>query len=91
MQLILWKGNNRKQRKQMLEYPIHDTVRKYESTLFMELDMLHYIPKRQEPLTEVESQPMQINVATWQWHERKLIISFQLTQLFLNHEFYHVT
>jgi hypothetical protein len=48
----------------MLEYPFHETV--YESKLFIELDMLHYISKRQDPLLEVESQPMQIIVATWQ-------------------------
>jgi hypothetical protein len=51
-------------KKQMLEYPFHETV--YESKLFIELDMLHYISKRQDPLLEVESQPMQIIVATWQ-------------------------
>lgn len=48
----------------MLEYPIHDTVRNYECKFFMELDMLHYVSKRQEPPIEVESQSMQINVAT---------------------------
>jgi hypothetical protein len=60
-------GEQSKTSKQhMLEYPFHESVRNYESKIFIELDMLHYISKRQEPLLEVESQPMQINVATWQ-------------------------